>query len=62
MLLAEAVGAAISRKRRFSTERRDECGDGDTPAGQASDLGWLVMAHGELYAAEFGWDISLRRW
>jgi GNAT superfamily N-acetyltransferase len=20
------------------------------------DLGWVVMAHGELYAAEFGWD------
>ncbi|MDP9218987.1 MAG: GNAT family N-acetyltransferase [Actinomycetota bacterium] len=22
------------------------------------DLGWVVMAHGELYAAEFGWDTS----
>jgi GNAT superfamily N-acetyltransferase len=20
------------------------------------DLGWVVMAHGEVYAAEFGWD------
>jgi GNAT superfamily N-acetyltransferase len=20
------------------------------------DLGWVVMAHGEIYAAEFGWD------
>jgi GNAT superfamily N-acetyltransferase len=23
------------------------------------DLGWVVMAHGELYASEFGWDTSL---
>lgn len=22
------------------------------------DLGWVVMAHGELYATEFGWDTS----
>lgn len=22
------------------------------------DLGWVVMTHGELYAAEFGWDTS----
>jgi GNAT superfamily N-acetyltransferase len=22
------------------------------------DLGWVVMAHGEVYAAEFGWDTS----
>lgn len=22
------------------------------------DLGWVVMAHGEVYAAEFGWDTT----
>lgn len=24
--------------------------------GQPGDLGWVLMAHGELYAAEYGWS------
>ena len=26
--------------------------------GRPGDLGWVVMAHGELYVEEFGWDTS----
>src|SRR6266702_3120427 len=26
--------------------------------GQPGDLGWMVQAHGEIYAAEYGWDTS----
>jgi GNAT superfamily N-acetyltransferase len=25
---------------------------------QPGDLGWVIMAHGEIYAAEFGWDLK----
>jgi GNAT superfamily N-acetyltransferase len=26
------------------------------PLGRPGDLGWVVMAHGEVYAAEYGWN------
>lgn len=28
-------------------------------ADRPGDLGWVVMAHGEVYAQEFGWDRSI---
>ncbi len=36
-----------------------DAGSGIRPLGQPGDLGWVVMAHGELYAAEYGWDTSM---
>jgi GNAT superfamily N-acetyltransferase len=26
------------------------------PLGQPGDLGWAIMAHGEVYAQEYGWN------
>jgi len=29
--------------------------------GEPGDLGWVIMAHGEVYAAEFGWNTDFER-
>ena len=29
------------------------------PLGEPGDLGWVVMAHGETYAEEYGWDTEM---
>jgi GNAT superfamily N-acetyltransferase len=29
------------------------------PLGEPGDLGWVVMAHGEVYAEQFGWDSEM---
>ena len=29
------------------------------PLGEPGDLGWVVMAHGEVYAEQFGWDAEM---
>lgn len=31
------------------------------PLERPGDLGWVVMAHGEIYSDEFGWDASFER-
>lgn len=34
---------------------REQMGD-IRPLGRPGDLGWVVLAHGELYNSQFGWD------
>jgi hypothetical protein len=51
--------------RRFSSQglsmRRDRRPSIDItvrPADRPGDLGWVVMAHGEVYDRQFGWNID----
>jgi GNAT superfamily N-acetyltransferase len=49
-----------AEEHSMQTAQRRADRDGVTirPLGQPGDLGWVIMAHGEIYAAEFGWDTS----
>src|SRR6188472_2312278 len=29
------------------------------PLGEPGDFGWVVMAHGEVYAEQFGWNAEM---
>jgi GNAT superfamily N-acetyltransferase len=39
---------SVAQRRQVTIRRLDEPGD----------LGWVIQAHGEVYAAEYGWDTS----
>jgi GNAT superfamily N-acetyltransferase len=48
--LGGEVGCSVNRDEQLRGEATIR------PLGRPGDLGWVVMAHGEVYAAEFGWN------
>ena len=48
--------AWVVRLRPYTRKRRSSFPGSARPG----DLGWVVMAHGELWAEEFGWATSFR--
>ena len=44
--------------RRGTGEARPDGQVAIRPLGRPGDLGWVVKAHGEVYAEQFGWDTS----
>src|SRR5580693_377007 len=55
-----AVTETVVSVRRGGAVKRDgQVGGGEAtirPLGRPGDLGWVVMAHGEVYAAEYGFN------
>jgi hypothetical protein len=56
--LADGTDTTVSVWRAAMQADDEHAGVAIRPLGEPGDLGWVVKAHGELYAAEFGWDAS----